>query len=128
MPDGVPDPAEAAVAAVELTDTEVVLGAVLALVVCAVVFVGMLAVSDWRARRRPDSIASVAGAGLAERPELADDGEAVARTLLALEEVAELRRLARADGELAAFVTPGTPHVDAFLAVMFPRGAPKERP
>src|SRR5690348_3508587 len=112
----------------ELTETEIVLTAILALVVCAVVLVGMLAVSDWRARRRPGSIASVAEAGLAERPELADDGEAVARTLLALEEVAELRRLARADGGEAAFVTPGTPRADAFLAVMFPRGAPKERP
>lgn len=111
----------------ELTDTQVVLTSILALVVCAVVFAGMLAVSDWRARRRPaDPLAEVVAIGQEHAPP--DDTAAVARTVLALEEVAELRRLARADGELAAFVTPGTPHVDAFLAVMFPRGAPKERP
>ncbi len=115
----------------ELTDTEVVLACISALAVCAVVFIGMLAVSDWRAKRYwPDTIADVAEAGLAQRPELAEDGEAVARTVLALEEVAELRRLARADGEEAAFVTPGTPRADAFLAQLFPRSsrAPKEGP
>lgn len=83
-----------------------------------------------RLKRRPDTIMAVADAALAEQPHLADDGEAVARTVLALEEVAELRRLARADGEAAAFVTPGCPNADAFLAVLFPRSkdAPKERP
>jgi len=60
----VPDPAETAVAAVELTDTEVVLAAVLALVICAVVFIGMLAVSDWRARRpAADPLAEVVAIG-----------------------------------------------------------------
>jgi uncharacterized protein YpmB len=45
-------------------------------------------------------------------------------------DIARLRALAAADGAEAAFVTPGTPRADAFLAVMFPRtkGAPKERP
>jgi hypothetical protein len=95
---------------------------------------GYLLLGDIQRRRRlkqqPDTIMAVADAALAEQPHLADDAEAVAQTVLALEEVAELRRLARADGEAAAFVTPGTPRADAFLAVMFPRtkGAPKERP
>lgn len=75
-------------------------------------------------------ILAVAEQGLAEAPELTDDAEAVARTILALDEVAELRRLARADGAEAAFVTPGTPRADALLAALFPRtkNAPKERP
>ncbi len=64
---------------------------------------------------RPDTVEDVGVAALAERPELADDAEAVARTVLALEEVAELRRLARADGEAAAFVSPGHRRLDTFL-------------
>ncbi len=75
-------------------------------------------------------ILAVAAEGLDAAPELADDAEAVARTVLALEEVAALRQLARADGEEAAFVTPGCPNADAVLAVHFPRAktAPKEKP
>jgi hypothetical protein len=61
------------------------------------------------------AILAVAQEGLDAAPELADDAEAVARTVLALEKVAELRRLARADGEAAAFVSPGHRRLDAFL-------------
>ena len=95
---------------------------------------GVLLLGDLQRRRRlkqqPDTIMAVADAALAERPELADDPEATARTVLALEEVAELRRQARADGAEAAFVSPGCPNADAFLAELFPRSkdAPKERP
>jgi hypothetical protein len=67
------------------------------------------------------AIRAVAQEGLDAAPELADDGEAVARTVLALEKVAELRRLARADGEAAAFVSPGHRRLDAFLDELLDR-------
>lgn len=72
-------------------------------------------------------IIAVAEQGLAERPELADDTEAVARTVAMVERI---RAEAAADAAGAAFVTPGRRLADAFLAELFPRSkdAPKERP
>ena len=81
----------------------------------------LLIAGDPARRPKPDAadhdaeILAVAAEGLEAAPELADDGEAVARTVLALEEVAELRRLARQDGAEAAFVSPGHRRLDAFL-------------
>lgn len=73
-------------------------------------------------------IIAVAEQGLEERPELADDAEAVARTVLALNEA--IRAEAARDAAGAAFVTPGHARLDGFLAELFPRtkDAPKEKP
>lgn len=64
-------------------------------------------------------ILAVAQEGLDAAPELADDGEAVARTVLALEDVAELRALARADAAEASFRTLDRTEADIFLMRLF---------
>lgn len=134
-----------------MTAQHVVVDAVLVLFVAAFAIVAVvLCIDRGPAEHQPADhdaeILAVAQAGLDERPELADDSEATARTLDVIEyertgclfgpnyfteeEIEALGALAEADGAEAAFVTPGQRDVDAFLAELFPRtkGAPKETP
>lgn len=78
-------------------------------------------------------IIAVAELGLAERPELADDAEATARTILALEDVARLRALAARDARQVA--KHDVLLVEIYKAQAYSRfgdditkDAPKERP
>ena len=78
-------------------------------------------------------IIAVAEQGLAERPELVDDTEAVARTILALEDVARLRALAARDARQVA--KHDVLLVEIYKAQAYSRfgdditkDAPKERP
>jgi hypothetical protein len=103
------------------------------LVVCSALFVGILVGSDRQAKRRPDTIAAVAAEALAERPDLADDTEAVARTVLALTDVERLRALAARDARQVA--KHDVLLVEIYKAQAYSRfgdditkDAPKERP
>lgn len=111
----------------ELTDAQLVLVLVIVpLVCCTAVVVGMLAVSDWRARRRPSTPeAAYADTGMVLRGEQLD--------------VEALRALAAADGAAAGAVrVPGRTRPELQVEIFVQRfqiavdsnnvmkGAPKE--
>lgn len=104
----------------------IALGVIVALVVVLVVQ-GYARRPKARPGDHDAEILAVAQEGLEAAPELADDAEAVARTVLALNEA--IRAEAARDAAGAAFVTPGHARLDGFLAELFPRtkDAPKEK-
>lgn len=102
---------------------------------CAIaVMAASLLVLAWdsvvRRRERMRRGRSIVAKAMADPVEAAySDAVGIALAPDALE-VARLRVLAAADGAEAAFMTPGCPVADLFLAELFPRSknAPKEGP